>query len=185
MSEKVRSGASYDDVIAAPEDKIAEVVGGDLYLSPRPAIRHARALSALGADLHDAFDRGRSGPGGWWILHEPEIHLFGDVLVPDLAGWRRERLPALPDVAALDLAPDWVCEVLSPSTERFDRLQKMPRYALSTVAHLWVVDVPGRQLEVYRRAGSEWIRLESHAGSALVSAPPFEAAAIDLSALWP
>lgn len=92
MTEKARTGATYDDLIDAPEDRIAEMLGGDLYLSPRPALRHSLVISALGADLHHAFDRGRSGPGGWWILDEPELHLGGDVVVPDLAGWRRERL---------------------------------------------------------------------------------------------
>ncbi|HUP63803.1 MAG TPA: Uma2 family endonuclease [Thermoanaerobaculia bacterium] len=184
MTQKTRRGASYDDVITAPNDKIAEMLGGDLYLSPRPTIPHARVLSALGSDLHDAFDRGRSGPGGWWILHEPEIHLSGDVLVPDLAGWRRERLPRLPDAAAFELSPDWICEVLSSSTEMFDRNQKMPRYALAGVAHLWIVDLRARRLEIYARSGSELARLEIHAGETVVSAPPFDGVAIDLSRVW-
>ncbi|HVR44390.1 MAG TPA: Uma2 family endonuclease [Thermoanaerobaculia bacterium] len=184
MSEKVRSGATYDDVLAAPEDRIAEVVGGDLYLSPRPALPHARILSALGSDLHDAFDRGRSGPGGWWILDQPELHLFGDVLVPDLAGWRRDRIPRIPDAPAMEIAPDWVCEVLSPSTETFDREQKIPRYALAEVSHLWLVDITRRRLEVYARSASAFVRTERHDGNAVVSAPPFEAAAIELARFW-
>ncbi|MGH9456396.1 MAG: Uma2 family endonuclease [Thermoanaerobaculia bacterium] len=184
MTERAKHGASYDDVLAAPDDKIAEVVSGDLYLSPRPAIPHARVLSALGADLHDAFDRGRTGPGGWWILHEPELHLFGDVLVPDLAGWRHSTLPELPDAPAFTIRPDWVCEVLSPSTAQFDRTQKAPRYALAEVGYLWLVDLVAHRLEVYARSGSDWIRLESHAGDAIVSAAPFEAAAIALERIW-
>lgn len=184
MSEKVRSGATYDDVIAAPEDRIAEVVGGDLYLSPRPAVRHARILSTLGAELIDAFDRGRSGPGGWWILHEVELHLFGDVLVPDLAGWRRERVPRIPDAPAMEIAPDWVCEVLSPSTETFDRWQKLPRYALAQVGHLWLVDLPQRRLEVYSLDGGAFVRTGSHDGSATVVAAPFDDVPVDLARLW-
>lgn len=185
MTEKTRTGATYDDLIAAPADQIAEMLGGDLYLSPRPALRHSRVLSALGSDLHDAFDRGRSGPGGWWILDEPEVHLDGDVLVPDLAGWRRERLPSIPDAPAMKLPPDWVCEVLSPSTERFDRSQKMPRYALAGVGHVWIVDLPLRRLEVHARRGSEWRLLETYGGSERVAAAPFEAVPIELAALWP
>ncbi|MFN2442633.1 MAG: Uma2 family endonuclease [Thermoanaerobaculia bacterium] len=184
MTEKARTGATYDDLIDAPEDRIAEMLGGDLYLSPRPALRHSLVISALGADLHDAFDRGRSGPGGWWILDEPELHLGGDVVVPDLAGWRRERLPSIPDAPAMEMVPDWVCEVLSPSTERFDRLQKMPRYALAEVGHLWIVDLPGRRLEVHVRQGIEWRLVESGQASASVSAVPFDAVSIDLSRLW-
>lgn len=184
MTEKTRTGATYSDVIAAPEDKIAEIVGGDLYLSPRPALRHSRAISVLGGDIHDAFDHGRSGPGGWWILDEPELHLFGDVLVPDIAGWRRERVPRIPDAPAMEIAPDWLCEILSPSTSAFDRRQKMPRYALAGVDHLWLVDPLERALEVYVRSKEAFRLAETHRGEAIVSAPPFEAAPIDLGRVW-
>ena len=185
MTEKSRSGATYDDLVAAPEDRIAEMLGGDLYLSPRPALRHSRVISVLGADIHDAFDHGRSGPGGWWILDEPELHLGGDVLVPDLAGWRRERMPSIPDAPAMELAPDWVCEVLSPSTERFDRSQKMPRYALAGVFHIWIVDLPKRRIEVHAREGIDWRLLECYSGSVTIAAAPFDAVPIELGALWP
>ena len=184
MTERVKASASYDDVLSAPADKIAEIVHGDLYVTPRPALRHSRAASALGADIHDAFDRGRSGPGGWWILDEPELHLVGDVLVPDIAGWRRERLHEIPDLPAMTLAPDWVCEVLSPSTEQFDLLQKMPRYAMARVEHLWIVAPDRKTVEVHARLDREWVLLEAHHGAAIISAPPFEASSIDLGGLW-
>lgn len=184
MTERVKRGALYEDVIAAPEHKIAEIVEGDLYLSPRPSPRHSNAATALGSDLYEAFHRGRRGPGGWWILFEPELHLNGDVLVPDIAGWRRERLPELPEGPGIDLAPDWVCEVLSPSTEEFDRLEKLPRYALAAVAHLWLVDPSKRRLEVYGRLDLQWVLLEEYSGAAAVSAPPFEAVAVELAPLW-
>ena len=161
MTEKTKNNASYDDVIAAPEMKIAELVRGDLYLSPRPALRHSKAASVLGADINDAFHRGRTGPGGWWILDEPELHLASDVLVPDIAGWRRERLPEIPDTAWIGLAPDWVCEVLSPSTEDFDRDLKLPLYAAAGVSHLWLVDPRERSLEVYGQLDSKWVLLEA------------------------
>jgi len=184
VTEKIKGGATYEDVIAAPEEKVAELVEGDLYLSPRPAPRHGRVSSALGSDLHDAFDRGRHGPGGWWILDEPELHLYGDVMVPDIAGWRRERLPELPEGPGFEIAPDWLCEVLSPSTEKFDRLQKLPRYALAGVAHLWLVDPSKRRLEVYGRVDLQWVLLEEYSGDAAVSAPPFEPVPIELAPLW-
>lgn len=184
MSEKIKSGALYDDVIAAPEMKIAELVGGDLYLSPRPAMRHSKVASVLGADLNDAFHRGRTGPGGWWILDEPELHLGNDVLVPDIAGWRRERLPEIPDAGWMELTPDWLCEVLSPSTERFDRNLKLPLYAAAGVMHLWLVDPENRTLEVYGRMDASWVLLETHHGDATVHAPPFEAVGIELVPLW-
>jgi Uma2 family endonuclease len=184
MTEKIKGGALYEDVIAAPEHKVAEIVEGFLYLSPRPAPRHANATSVLGSDLNDAFQRGRRGPGGWWILDEPELHLSGDVLVPDIAGWKRERLPELPEGPGFTLAPDWVCEVLSPSGETFDRLTKLPRYALAGITHLWLVDPLQRRLEVYGRLDLRWILLEQYSGQAAVIAPPFEEVAIELAPLW-
>jgi hypothetical protein len=117
MNEHVTTGrqpATYQDVLDAPEHMVAEIIRGALHLHPRPALPHARAASALGGELYGPFDGKRHGPGGWWILDEPELHLGPDVLVPDLAGWRRERMPAVPNLPWLDLAPDWACEVLSP-----------------------------------------------------------------------
>lgn len=184
MTEKVKENAVYDDLIAAPDDKIAELVEGSLYLSPQPAIRHVNATSVLGGYLNPPFQCGRGGPGGWWIFLEPELHLGGNVLVPDLAGWRRERMPELPEGVGIPVAPDWLCEALSPSTERFDRLLKMPHYAAAGVKHLWILDPLARSLHVYGLAGTEWALLEQYAGEAIVSAPPFEAVAIELGALW-
>lgn len=183
MSERTKRGATYQDVLNAPDDRIAEVTRGDLYLSPRPAPRHARVASALTADLHDAFDRGRSGPGGWWILFEPELHLEGNVLVPDIAGWRRSRLAQLPDGAWFDLAPDWVCEILSPSTSDFDRGQKLPLYDWFEVRHLWLIDPESRRLEIYRRDRG-WQLVSVLSGAELVSAEPFEEAVFELHRLW-
>lgn len=184
MTDKIKDGASYDDIVAAPDDLIAELVEGSLYFSPRPAIRHANATSVLGGYLNPAFQRGSGGPGGWWIFDEPELHLDGDVLVPDLAGWKRERMPGEADVVGVTIVPDWVCETVSPSTERFDRRVKLPRYAAAGVAYLWVVDPVQRTLDVLRSVRGTWRSLETHAGAARVSAPPFEAIAIDLATLW-
>ncbi|HVT43782.1 MAG TPA: Uma2 family endonuclease [Thermoanaerobaculia bacterium] len=184
MVKHAREGATYDDVLSAPEDRIAEIAGGDLYLSPRPAPRHARVGSALTSELHDAFDHGRSGPGGWWILYEPELHLDGNVLVPDIAGWRRERMSELPDAAWFSIAPDWVCEILSPSTEELDRRRKLPLYALAGVPHLWLVDPESRRVEVHRRDGGGYRLVSSFGGAEHISAEPFEAVSIALQRLW-
>jgi Uma2 family endonuclease len=184
VTEKSKAGAFYGDVIAAPEDKIAELVDGALYLSPRPSPRHANASSVLGAILNSAFQRAIGGPGGWWILDEPELHFDGDVLVPDLAGWRKERLAELPDSAGMTLRPDWVCEVLSPSTERFDRAEKLPRYAREGVAYLWLVDPRRYQLEVYALFEARWNLLEMYAADAIAAATPFEAVPFELNGLW-
>ena len=179
-----KRGATPEDRLAVPDQMVAEIVDGDLYASPRPSLLHARAASTLNADLAGPFDRGRGGPGGWWLLQEPELHFGEDVLVPDVAGWRRERLPRIPDTPATDLAPDWVCEVISPSTERLDRVHKLAVYAREGVAHAWLVNPTQRTLEVYRREGRAWLLVASHADDALVRAEPFAAVEIDLLALW-
>jgi Uma2 family endonuclease len=134
MSEPVARRATYEDLLQVPEHLVAEIIHGQLVTHPRPAPRHARASSSLGDELVSPFDKGRGGPGGWWILDEPELHLGAHVLVPDLAGWRRERMRSLPDTAWFELAPDWVCEVLSPGTARLDRVEKLPIYAARSPA---------------------------------------------------
>ncbi len=120
VAEKPYRKATYKDVLAAPPDMVAEVIAGTLHTRPRPAMRHARASSTIGIEVGGPFDRGRGGPGGWWIIDEPELHLDEDIVVPDLAGWRRETMPEYPDAAYCTVAPDWVCEILSPSTRRID-----------------------------------------------------------------
>lgn len=181
-----RRHATYDDVLAAPATLVAELIDGDLYTSPRPAIPHARAASAIGQDLRGFDEPSGAGyaPGGWWIIDEPELHFDADVLVPDLAGWRRERLPALPDAPAFTLAPDWACEILSPSTATLDRARKMPLYARVGVAWLWLVDPPARSLEVHRADRNGWTLVETHAGAASVRAEPFAALPLDTRRWW-
>ena len=181
----LKKNATYDDLREVPDHFVAEIFTGDLYASPRPALPHARAASVLGAALMGPFDQGRNGPGGWLILDEPELHFGNDVLVPDLAAWRRARLPAVPAEAYLTLAPDWICEVLSPSTEALDRGEKLRIYAREGVAHAWLVDPLRRTLEVLsldeRRQWAERGVLE---GRANIRAAPFDAIEIELGALW-
>lgn len=177
--------ASYEDLQGLPENLVGEIIDGELVASPHPAVRHAAASSALGVDLGSAFGRsGGSGPGGWVILDEPELHVAGQVLVPDLAGWRRERLPELPDAPFIDLAPDWVCEVLSPSTVALDRTSKTRHYARAGVNHLWFVDPIPETLEVYRLEGGAWRLVDGFAGPVKVRAEPFGAMELDLGNLW-
>ncbi|BCX88935.1 hypothetical protein MIN45_P1305 [Methylomarinovum tepidoasis] len=188
MAEPAHKPARYEDLFDLPENRVGEIIHGVLHTHPRPAPRHARAYSALGHHVGGPFDFDPNGPGGWWILDEPELHLGEDVLVPDLAGWRRERLPELPRTAWFELAPDWVCEILSPSTARLDRAVKMPLYAREGVAHLWLVDPDLQTLEVYvldtahQRPG--WLLLAILEGDAEVRQPPFEAVAFSLGSLW-
>ena len=177
--------ATYQDVLDAPAHRVAEIVDGTLYTHPRPAPPHAVASSRLGFDLGGPFDRGRGGPGGWWIIDEPELHLGGDILVPDLAGWRRERMVELPDTAYFTLAPDWVCEVLSASTRRLDLHEKRPVYAREGIAHLWLIDPVDRTLEAFELHEGQWLLIASAKDDDPVSIRPFDAITFSLADLWP
>jgi Uma2 family endonuclease len=176
--------ATYEDLLNVPDHLVAEILDGELHVSPRPAPRHADASSGLGGALRNPFDRGRGGPGGWRILDEPELHLTADVLVPDLAGWRRERLPTLPEEAYFSLAPDWVCEVLSPSTASMDRVKKLAIYARELVRHTWLVDPLARTIEILRLENGRWTIVATFADHDVIRAEPFDALELDLSLLW-
>ena len=176
--------ATYQDVLNAPPHSMAEIVDGALHLQPRPAIRHALAGSSLGGELVGPFQKGRGGPGGWWILDGPELHFGEDVLVPDLAGWRRDRMPVLPDAAFFVQSPDWVCEVLSPATRRLDLEGKRPIYARKGVGHLWLVDPAARTLEAFALQGGVWSPAGTARDDEPVSCPPFEAVTSSLGELW-
>ena len=183
--KRPRQRATYQDVIDAPAHMVAEIVEGALYTHPRPAMPHALASSSLGGELSSPFQKGRGGPGGWWIIDEPEMHLGEDILVPDLAGWRRERMPDFPETAFVTLAPDWVCEVLSRSTRNLDRHGKRPVYAREGVGHLWFIDPEARDLEAFELRDGEWVLIATARNDDPVSIPPFEAITFPLDALWP
>lgn len=176
--------ATYEDLLRVPDHLVAEIIDGELYATPRPAPRHADASSGLGAALRGPFDRGRGGPGGWRILDEPEFHLGDDVIVPDIAGWRRERMPALPTEAFFSIAPDWIAEVVSPSTAALDRVKKLRIYAREAVSHAWIVDPIARTLEILRLEHGHWTIVSTWSGFATLRAEPFEALELDLSLLW-
>ena len=176
--------ATYDDLVKLPGNLVAEIVNGELHASPRPAPPHAIAGSRLGTAILPPYDRGHGGPGGWWILFEPEIHLGDDVVVPDIAGWRRTRMPSAPKTAYFPLSPDWVCEVLSPSTASLDRTRKLAIYARELVSHAWLVDPVARTLEVLRLDAGRWVLVGSHAGDETVCAEPFAGIELALPDLW-
>jgi Uma2 family endonuclease len=184
MGDPAVRQATYEDLLQAPEHLVAEILNGQLYTHPRPAPRHSRASSILGGKFTEPFDLGRGGPGGWWILDEPELHLGSDVLVPDLAGWRRERMPELPETAWFEFSPDWVCEILSPGTAQTDRSIKMPLYAKNEVGHLWLVDPLIRTLEAYELKGSHWSLITTLKDEDQVRLPPFDAIEFPLGDLW-
>lgn len=182
------------DVVAgylnAPDTMVAEVIDGELFVMPRPRRQHARAAGKLGGKLDGPFDEGRGGPGGWVFLPEPELHLGRkpDIVVPDLVGWRRDRLPedfmADEAPAAIDLAPDWVCEVLSEGTEAKDRGKKRRVYRRERVGHYWLVDPRDKSLEVYRLVEGKWLEVDTYEGDVVVRAEPFDAIELELATLW-
>jgi Uma2 family endonuclease len=178
----------YNAYLAVPSHQRAEIVNGTLYVMSRPAPKHANAASMLGVEIGGPFQRGRGGPGGWWILDEPELQLVPkEPFSPDLAGWRRERMPLLPDTAYFTVVPDWVCEVLSPATEKLDRDDKLPFYAEHGVPHVWLIDPIDQRLEVYTldATAKRWREVRIYEGDATVRAEPFGAIELELSALWP
>lgn len=184
MNQAARKFATYEDLLALPGNLVGEIVNGRLIAQPRPAPRHSWAQSNIGSEIVGPFGQGRGGPGGWWILTEPELHIAGDILVPDLAGWRREKMPRLPDTAWFETAPDWVCEILSPSTARDDRTEKMPLYARMGVSHLWLVDPILKTVEACENQQGRWLLLQTQANDAQVAIPPFEAVEWNLGVLW-
>ncbi len=183
-----RSAATYADFEALPDHVVGEILAGELVASPRPAVRHATASSVLGALVNVAFHVGVGGPGGWWIYDEPELSLgvdpAFDPVVPDIAGWRRDTTLEMPDVVRVSITPDWVCEVLSPGTQRHDRVLKVPFYARAGVRHCWLVDPIAQTLEVLRLEDGRWVLVQTFGGAEVVRAEPFEAIELPLSALW-
>ena len=181
-----RRQALYEAYCAVPSHQRAEIIDGTLYVMPRPAPRHANATTVLGGELNGAFQRWRGGPGGWWILFEPELQLVTlEPMAPDLAGWRIERMPTLPETAYFTLPPDWICEVLSKSTEDRDRNKKLPIYAAHGVAHVWLLDPIAKTLEVHALGEDRrWRDVRVYEGDVRVHAAPFAAIELDLAALW-
>ncbi|MCC6333804.1 MAG: Uma2 family endonuclease [Myxococcales bacterium] len=188
MRDPQTRDATYEDLKALPENMVGQIVEGVLIAMPRPAVGHAFVTSTLGADLHGPFGRGRGGPGGWIFLDEPELHFDRNVLVPDIAAWRRERMPELPTASTpfLTLAPDWVCEVLSPRTASVDRVQKRRVYAREKVGYLWIIDPLERVLTAYALDGADFRELGTWGGDEdrLLRVAPFDAIELDLTSLW-
>ena len=173
------------DLDALPETVVGEIIDGELYATPRPGGRHVVVASFLGSELVGPYSKGRGGPGGWWILDEPQVHLAAHIIVPDLAGWKRDRLPAVPEDHRFVVVPDWVCEILSSSTAGTDRMRKMPIYAQHGVKHAWLIHPVDRTLEVFRLDAGRWILAASYAGDQRASLEPFVEIMINLRDLWP
>lgn len=184
MTLRAPRAATYADLQALPPEVTGQILDGELIALPRPTLGHANAATGLTGELFGPFQRGRGGPGGWHLLFEPELHLGADVVVPDVASWRRERLPELPSAAFIELAPDWVCEVLSPGTEHIDRGRKRVIYERERVAWWWLLDPEEKLLEVLSLTPDGFVIVDTFGGDDVVRAAPFEAIEIALGALW-
>ena len=177
--------ATYQDVLDAPEHKVAEIIEGTFYLSPRPAPLHAVANKGVMCGLAPLFHLSKGGAGGWWILIEPEIHIGDNVTVPDITGWKHNPMPEHPyDTPYFTATPDWVCETLSATTRSLDLDWKRPLYAREGVGHLWLVDPIDRTLEAFELRDGEWVPIAALKGDEPVSVPPFETITFSLGDLW-
>jgi Uma2 family endonuclease len=176
--------ATYADIEALPPNTTGQILFGALHAQPRPAPRHAVAANELGTEITNPFGRGRGGPGGWIFMVEPELHLGPHVVVPDIAGWRRERLTPFPETAFIETPPDWLAEILSPSTQALDRTDKLAVYAEFGVGHCWYVDPIARTLEVFALTGDKWLLANTFKDAEPVTAPPFEVHTFPLDVLW-
>jgi Uma2 family endonuclease len=185
MADPAHRQATYADLQAVPPNLVAEILDGELVTHPRPAPPHVTAGGALQIELGGPFQKGRGGPGGWIFLPEPEIHLGPHVVVPDIAGWRRERMPIMPRTAYYETAPDFVCEILSPSTEADDRGRKRRIYAAYDVGYLWHLDPLVRVLEAFVLRDKQWVLFDTFQDGSEVTAPPFDEAPFSLANLWP
>ena len=184
MAEPARRLATYADLEAVPDHLVAEIIDGTLETHPRPRPRHAVAASDLSSALGPPFRYGRGGPGGWIFMVEPELHLGPHVVVPDLAGWRRERLPAEPETAFIKTPPDWVCEILSPSTARLDRGAKRRIYAEAGIGHFWLLDPTDGVLEAFALMGGQWLLLGTVLRGEAVVLAPFDAVSFPFDDLF-
>ena len=185
MAEPARKRATYADLEAVPPNLVAEIIYGALHTHPRPAPRHGAVAMALGVELGAHFQRRGGGPGGWIFMFDTEVKFGDDLLVPDIAGWRKERLPSLPTTNWMQVRPDWVCEATSPSTASRDKHFKRDIYARSGVPHYWIVDPRTRVLEVFQLVHGKWTLFGTFSSGSDVVAPPFEAHSFPMDVLWP
>ncbi|MDX2054083.1 MAG: Uma2 family endonuclease [Polyangiaceae bacterium] len=183
MSEPAKRRAIWDDLLDVAEGYVGEIVDGELNVVPRPAPPHAETASDLGGVLTPPFRFGRGGPGGWVIVDEPRLAVLRDIRVPDLAGWKKERY-VRPELGPYTVVPDWICEILSPSTAVSDRTEKLPLYARAGVPFVWLIDPVGFSLEVYELERDRYFLALTAQGRATLRVPPFAAIEIELELLW-
>jgi len=184
MLQTTKKTATYEDLYSIPENMTGQIINGELFAMPRPSPRHCHVVSGIGFEIGPPYRFGRGGPGGWVILDEPEIKLGQNIFVPDLAGWKKEKLPKFPKTNYISVLPDWICEVLSPGTEKTDRADKMPVYAQFGVPYLWLINPVEEILEVFKLDSGRWTLLAVYAENEKVRAEPFQETEINLENLW-
>ncbi|MDR3568906.1 MAG: Uma2 family endonuclease [Syntrophobacteraceae bacterium] len=186
MSHTASKKADYEDLFTIPDNMIGEIVNGKLIATPRPSSRHSHVAAVLSGKLIPPYRLGEGGgPGGWILLYEPEIMLGEHLLVPDLAGWKKERFPRTTQSNWISISPDWVRELLSPGTARYDRIEKMAIYALQGVLHAWLIDPNLKTVEVFELDSSNrWVNRTAFTKKGKIRAAPFEQVEIDLDYLW-
>lgn len=185
MSDPAKKVVTYSDLYDIPANTTGEIINGELIVTPRPSRKHVYATSALDKRIGPPYQFGEGGgPGGWIILIEPEIGFGENILVPDLAGWKEERYPQEEPHNWISVAPDWVCEVVSPATQRIDKIEKMPIYARHEVPYLWLINPVAKTLDVFRLKAGEWVVSGLYAEGAKMRAEPFIEIEINLDDLW-
>jgi Putative restriction endonuclease len=184
MADTAFKRATYQDILDLPEGVVGEIIKGVLHSKPRPRVPHVRVALKLVGKVAGPFDTDDDGPGGWLFLQEVELHLGQEIVVPDMAGWKRERFPGLANDAFLTVPPDWVCEILSPSTAQKDRALKANIYASEGVGYMWLIDPQLKTLEAYKNHSGQWLQLGVITEGAEVKIEPFDAAPFKLDTLW-
>ena len=185
MTEVAKRKATYEDLYNIPENMTGEIIAGELIVTPRPSRKHGFCVTALGTAVTGQYQFGQGGgPGGWVIIIEPELGLGENIVVPDLAGWKRERFPFQEESNWISVVPNWICEILSPSTLRNDKVKKMPLYAQYGVEHIWLVDPSAMTLDAFRLESGRWLLLGSFADHDQVRVEPFLEMPISLEKLW-
>jgi Uma2 family endonuclease len=186
MAEPARRPATWEELLATPDDgRIYEVLAGNLEAQPRPRPSHGRTQALLAGELSGPFDRGRGGPGGWWLVIEPDVELDAhNIVAPDIAGWRRERMPVFTDERPIAVRPDWICEVVSPSNRRRDRGPKADLYQRVGVPHYWILDSEERTLEAFENRSAAWVRLGAWSDGDSARIPPFDAISLEVGGLF-
>ena len=185
-AERQRPTTTVDEWLREPAEKRYELIDGDLIEKAAPDFSHGSAQAGLIAHLHPWFHQRDGGdrPGGWWIASEVDVVLDDNGFRPDIAGWRRERVPEMPKTRPVRVRPDWICEIVSESNATTDTIKKLRRYHQAGVPHYWLLDPATRTLAVYRHAAEGYQSVLVAEAGETARAEPFEAIELRIAALF-